>query len=77
MLLNKFLYDYKDYKITLHCQDFLIPYYQKFNFKKKDGKYVFKNIEFNLMLFEKNESLIKIINSDFIVELLNNLIWCK
>lgn len=76
-LLNKFINDYKDYIISLHCEDFLIPYYEKFNFKRKDGKYYFRNKIFNLMVIDNNESIFKIINSDIVVELLNNSIWCK
>jgi ribosomal protein S18 acetylase RimI-like enzyme len=76
-LLNRFINDYKDYIISLHCEDFLIPYYEKFNFNKKDGKYYFKDKIFNLMVIDYNESKLKIINSDIIVELLNNSVWCK
>lgn len=76
-LLNKFLNDYKNSRICLHCEDFLIKYYEKLGFKLKDGKYYFRNKIFNLMVFDINDSIFKIINSDIVVELLYNSVWCK
>jgi GNAT superfamily N-acetyltransferase len=76
-LLNKFLEDYKDYRICLHCSEFLITYYEKFNFTKKHGIYYFRNKEFHLMVFDLNDSIFKIITSDIVIELLNNSVWCK
>jgi len=76
-LLNKLLDDYSDFRISLHCENFLIKYYEKFGFTQKEGIYYFRNKKFNLMVFDKNNSLFKIINSDIVIELLNDSVWCK